>query len=367
MDPAGPDGSGHGGELSRHSQRSCRNFVFPAHHWGPRHRFAHDGKVSQVCKYFEEVFCFHGHRGDGCSCQYPKLPGPLEWDRRHSEPHVTLPDPHLGLARRGSEPTYLPSVAVAVGWGWARASWSAEPGLEGLARKDEDIGGSSWKSLPSSSADGDHGYSQESLPKFHLVQELTAPLQSLDLEDSQNVVCGICMDKVWDKPEAQRIFGILPNCSHAHCLGCLRTWRKNRQDFPLDVIKACPQCRVHSSYIIPHKFWVSKGAQKEQLIRNFKARTSQILCRFFVRGNGRCPFKSECIYLHQLPAKALTSSSRWPKRVHLASGSEVPGPASFLRGAEPQYNAFFTNSALAVTFWGSELLQDPSSSCYGLL
>lgn len=125
-------------------------------------------------------------------------------------------------------------------------------------------------------------------------------------------MCGICMDKVWDKPEAERIFGILPNCTHAHCLGCLRTWRKSRQDFPLDVIKsvpgrgqqggkemarggleaglwpcdcsslascptlpcrACPQCRVHSSYIIPHKFWVSKGAEKEQLIRNFKART----------------------------------------------------------------------------------------------
>lgn len=37
--------------------------------------------------------------------------------------------------------------------------------------------------------------------------------------------------------------------------------------------RACPQCRVHSSYIIPHKFWVSKGAEKEQLIRNFKAWT----------------------------------------------------------------------------------------------
>lgn len=51
-------------------------------------------------------------------------------------------------------------------------------------------------------------------------------------------MCGICMDKVWDKPEAKRIFGILPNCTHAHCLGCLRTWRRNRQDFPPDVIKS---------------------------------------------------------------------------------------------------------------------------------
>lgn len=51
-------------------------------------------------------------------------------------------------------------------------------------------------------------------------------------------MCGICMDKVWDKPEGKRIFGILPNCTHAHCLGCLRTWRKSRQHFPLDVIKS---------------------------------------------------------------------------------------------------------------------------------
>ncbi|XP_070952223.1 probable E3 ubiquitin-protein ligase makorin-3 [Macaca nemestrina] len=131
--------------------------------------------------------------------------------------------------------------------------------------------------------------------------------------------------------------------------------------------RACPQCRVHSSYIIPHKFWVSKGAHKEQLIRNFKARTSQIRCRFFVRGNGRCPFKSECIYLHQLPAKALTSGPPWPERVQLASGSEVLSPTLFLRGAEPEDNVLFTDGALAMTFWGSELLQDPNSSYHSLL
>lgn len=57
-------------------------------------------------------------------------------------------------------------------------------------------------------------------------------------QDSRDVVCGIRMDKVWDKPEAKRIFGILPNCTHAHCLGCLRTWRKRRRDFPRDVTKS---------------------------------------------------------------------------------------------------------------------------------
>ncbi|XP_045429117.1 probable E3 ubiquitin-protein ligase makorin-1 [Pipistrellus kuhlii] len=194
----------------------------------------------------------------------------------------------------------------------------------------------------SPTADGGHSYSQKSPPKSDPVQELWVQLQSMDLEreqDSRNVVCGICMDKVWDKPEGQRIFGILPNCPHAHCLGCLRTWRKSHQHFPLDVIKACPQCRVYSSYIIPHKFWVSEGAEKEQLIRDFRARTSQIRCRYFARGADRCPFKSDCIYLHQLPDEAPSPAPPAPPRPswsppgpdcrQLAPGSEmVLGPTA---------------------------------------
>ncbi|XP_054578288.1 probable E3 ubiquitin-protein ligase makorin-1 [Eptesicus fuscus] len=208
-------------------------------------------------------------------------------------------------------------------------------------------------------ADGDHSYSLKSRPKSDPVQELWAQLQSMDLEreqDSRNVVCGICMDKVWDKPKGKRIFGILPNCTHAHCLGCLRTWRKSHQHFPLDVIKACPQCRVYSSYIIPHKFWVSEGAEKEQLIRNFKARTSQIRCRYFARGKDRCPFKSDCIYLHQLPDKAPSSappcpslSPPGPDCTQPASGSEmVLGPTALLE------DEMFLDYNLAAAFLGLE-------------
>lgn len=72
-------------------------------------------------------------------------PHHLEWGRRHSEPHITLSGPLQGLTRRGSEPSYLPSVTA--GWGWAGAYQGMEPGLEELFSKAEDIGGSSWKSL----------------------------------------------------------------------------------------------------------------------------------------------------------------------------------------------------------------------------
>ncbi|KAJ8373282.1 hypothetical protein AAFF_G00266930 [Aldrovandia affinis] len=117
---------------------------------------------------------------------------------------------------------------------------------------------------------------------------------------SKDVVCGICMDRVYEKPVAQeRRFGILPNCSHAFCLGCIVTWRKTK-DFQDEVVKACPQCRVKSSYYIPSKYWVSDGEPKQTLIASFKEKSSKIKCIYFMK-HGCCPFKSECIYRHELP------------------------------------------------------------------
>lgn len=138
---------------------------------------------------------------------------------------------------------------------------------------------------------------------------VAAPVPSEALRArSEAVVCGICMDRVYEKPlPEERLFGILPNCSHAYCLGCIRKWRRSR-DFQSTVSKACPECRVTSSYYIPHKYWVSEAGEKEKLIKTFKARTGKIRCKFFVRNRGCCPFKSDCIYLHELPA------SRPPRR-----------------------------------------------------
>ncbi|NWX20360.1 MKRN2 ligase, partial [Aegotheles bennettii] len=109
------------------------------------------------------------------------------------------------------------------------------------------------------------------------------------------------MDRVYEKqlPE-ERLFGILPNCSHPYCLGCIRQWRRSRE-FENEVVKGCPECRVTSSYYIPHKYWVSDVNEKEKLIRSFRKRTGKIRCKFYVRSRGRCPFGSDCIYLHELP------------------------------------------------------------------
>lgn len=139
-------------------------------------------------------------------------------------------------------------------------------------------------------------------------------------ERSKEVVCGICMDKVYEKTlPHERLFGILPQCNHSYCVGCIRKWRKCR-DFQSEVIKGCPQCRIKSSYFIPHKYWISDATEKEKLVQTFTNRTSKIRCRFFLRGHGHCPFKSDCIYLHELPA------GHQPKRrrEHRRSGATLP-------------------------------------------
>ena len=110
-------------------------------------------------------------------------------------------------------PAHLPSLC-GCSLGWATVCWGMEPSLEELASKAEEVGGSSWKSLSPSTAEQVHSYTQESQPKSDPAQKIVAPLQSLDLEteqDSQDVMCGMCMDKMWDKPVAERIFSIRSN------------------------------------------------------------------------------------------------------------------------------------------------------------
>ncbi|XP_041050758.1 makorin, ring finger protein, 4 [Carcharodon carcharias] len=119
-------------------------------------------------------------------------------------------------------------------------------------------------------------------------------------EMSKDITCGICMEKVYEKtPARDRCFAILPDCNHAFCVTCIKKWRDSK-GFTNNVIKACPECRVVASYFIPYKYWVV-DEQKQKLIEKFKAEKRKIHCKFFLRSNGRCPFKSECIYLHEFP------------------------------------------------------------------
>ncbi|XP_061205544.1 E3 ubiquitin-protein ligase makorin-1-like [Neopsephotus bourkii] len=332
----------------------CRNFSRGFCRWGQSCRFAHDRKSAQTCRYFQSGFCGYGER-----CSYEHIrEEPVPVGTRYG------PVPPVPRSYWGSEPA---PMATARGWGGARRSLAPAapsvahvafkfPSVEAEERKAKEkipahghvprgaIGGEAaparargasasilplgWRGGgmcfsplrallpagsqarvlhldPSSSDPGKETGTRTDLAEVPKEPgAAAAPVSSEALRArSEAVVCGICMDRVYEKllPE-ERLFGILPNCSHAYCLGCIRKWRRSR-DFQSTVIKACPECRITSSYYIPHKYWVSEGAEKEKLIKAFKARTGKIRCKFFAQNRGCCPFKSDCIYLHELPAR----------------------------------------------------------------
>ncbi|XP_065554395.1 E3 ubiquitin-protein ligase makorin-2-like isoform X2 [Lathamus discolor] len=308
----------------------CRNFARGFCRWGQNCRFSHDRKSAQICRYFQSGFCSYGER-----CSYEHIRDePVPVGTRYG------PVPPVPRSYWASDPA---PMAMARGWGGARCSLpppapsvthvafkfpSVEAegerkakekipapddvprgaiGGEAVPAQAEGASGSQPQVLgldPNSSDPGKETVTRTDLAEVPKEPgAVAAPVSSEALRArSEAVVCGICMDRVYEKPlPEERLFGILPNCSHAYCLGCIRKWRRSR-DFQSTVIKACPECRITSSYYIPHKYWVSEGAEKEKLIKTFRARTGKIRCKFFAQNRGSCPFKSDCIYLHELPA-----------------------------------------------------------------
>ncbi|XP_054243242.1 E3 ubiquitin-protein ligase makorin-2 isoform X2 [Indicator indicator] len=118
---------------------------------------------------------------------------------------------------------------------------------------------------------------------------------------SQDKVCSICMEVVYEKPSAsERRFGILSNCNHTYCLSCIRQWRCAKQ-FENPIIKSCPECRVISEFVIPSAYWVEEQEKKNQLIEAFKQGVGKKPCKYFEQGKGTCPFGGKCLYLHAYP------------------------------------------------------------------
>ncbi|XP_062997734.1 probable E3 ubiquitin-protein ligase makorin-1 [Elgaria multicarinata webbii] len=331
------------------SRIPCRNFARGACRWGQNCRFSHDRKSTQICRYFQNGFCGYGDR-----CSYQHISEAPALSRCGSESaYYGLQGGALSFNRRGSEPAILPEPSVR-SWGGARRD--SEPAVTSMSQlqasmghlsmsleeeEDEEKAMMSWhppdwalsKEFVPRKATSDSRSREQRLDTPSMMPEnapakeaaLASPVSeepkaagglgaagaaaaATAVAQSDDVVCGICMDKISQKtlPE-ERLFGILPNCTHAYCVGCIRKWRKSR-DFHSTVIKGCPECRVTSTYFIPNKYWVFDTEEKEKLIENFKARTSKIRCKFFVRGNGHCPFKSECIYLHELPGGQLPAA-----------------------------------------------------------
>ncbi|XP_063274655.1 probable E3 ubiquitin-protein ligase makorin-1 isoform X2 [Prinia subflava] len=306
----------------------CRNFARGSCRWGQSCRFSHDRKSAQVCRYFQRGICRYGEQ---CSYQHiQEEPAPVAT-------RSGLMSRHHGGQEPGTEPTAVDqdqggaqgtsvhpahSTACVTAQFFQREEKAEEKDKKNIpALGNIPIGAVSGQFVPTK-AQGASGFQPQgpaldpgsSDPKEAVLEKATqtdpakAPAEPAAAAAqvttaalrarSEAVVCGICMDRVYEKalPE-ERLFGILPNCSHAYCLGCIRKWRRSR-DFQSAVIKACPECRITSSYYIPHKYWISDVGEKEKLIKTFKARTG-----------------SECIYLHELPAQRLRRRRRQRPRM----------------------------------------------------
>ncbi|ORX89867.1 hypothetical protein K493DRAFT_64347 [Basidiobolus meristosporus CBS 931.73] len=143
-----------------------------------------------------------------------------------------------------------------------------------------------------------HPYHSPQQHQAHITECLTQHIQtneqSLLPSDPREIKCELCRNKVLATPENR--FGIL-NCEHPFCLECIREWRAN-QSQESELIKLCPICRKTSHFIIPSPTWIVDRTEKQQLFHEYKAKLSNIPCKYFNSNEKRCPFGSSCFYAH---------------------------------------------------------------------
>lgn len=65
--------------------------------------------------------------------------------------------------------------------------------------------------------------------------------------------------------------------------------------------RACPECRVTSDFVCPSSYWVDTKEDKDKLIEDYKEALSRKDCKYFQRGEGKCPFGNKCFYMHATP------------------------------------------------------------------
>ncbi|KAF3494838.1 hypothetical protein DY000_02055321, partial [Brassica cretica] len=101
-------------------------------------------------------------------------------------------------------------------------------------------------------------------------------LEALKL--SQDVECCVCLERVLSKPTpAERKFGILTECDHAFCIGCIRNWRSSAPSTGMDVnstLRACPICRKLSYFVVPSVIWFSDPDEKKEIMDNYRDKLS---------------------------------------------------------------------------------------------
>ncbi|XP_061549217.1 makorin, ring finger protein, 4 isoform X2 [Phycodurus eques] len=306
--------------LSTRNGNICWHFLNGSCRYGSRCHYRHElpaTQPSQICRYFQKGACWYGEH-----CRYIHVPQPEGGadvaGRRLSVPTVSSSTFSSSTStaargpadRRGSETSALAQADV-LPRRQRRTSRSVEnssnvtdAGNQNAEKRLQDAP-SRMSAKSSEQCCASLRGKEESLPgSAQAAGAAAAPCTDRTSEaylQSRDVTCGICMDKVYEKMDrSKRVFGILPNCSHAFCLQCIMTWRKTR-DLGPDVVKTCPQCRVRSAFYVPHQYWV-EGQAKESLIADFKEKFSKRSCSYYARYKP-CPFETECLYRHDRSAR----------------------------------------------------------------
>nr|XP_046241155.1 probable E3 ubiquitin-protein ligase makorin-2 [Scatophagus argus] len=336
-------------------QVTCRYFLHGVCREGSRCLFSHDpanSKPSTICKFYQRGVCAYGER-----CRYDHIKFSSRGGGGASEDQAVggasvrggakkmpvLRERVLGADSSGSEVAAAAAAAAAA----APQSYvdAIRTGLDASAQEQAPptVGGA-YQDLPQLCpyAAAGHCFYEENCTYLHGDLCDVCGLQVLhphDLEQrrahekmcllafeadmekafaaqlSQDKVCSICMEVVVEKAiPSERRFGILSSCCHTFCLSCIRQWRCTR-NFSNKIIKACPECRVASEFVIPSVYWVEDQDDKDHLIELFKSGVSKKACKYFDQGRGSCPFGGKCLYLHAFPDGSRAEADRPRKQL----------------------------------------------------
>jgi E3 ubiquitin-protein ligase makorin len=94
----------------------------------------------------------------------------------------------------------------------------------------------------------------------------------------RSVECGICLERVLDKPDpSARRFGLMA-CEHSFCLSCIRAWRSTDEADVDTALRTCPVCRTTTHFITPSATWPASAEEKDAVLRAYKAKMAAIDC-----------------------------------------------------------------------------------------
>jgi len=137
----------------------------------------------------------------------------------------------------------------------------------------------------------------------------------------EDAECGICFESIRSKGER---FGMLESCACAFCLGCIRSWRKQKEQQDKVNLRMCPLCRNESFFVVPCESLIMDPEEKARAIEKYKHQMSLVPCQAFDYGRGKCPFGSSCFYAHLNPDGTRYNPAPVRKMVGM-SGTQIIG------------------------------------------